>query len=342
MILSESVKRLKDYNVNQSAASAAAMDKALSKLAGTPAYVELVDRFQQKKYYPQLLDLAIDQPNSEAGVAAVDVLLRRGENDMLKSVFADGKPEMKVALMTAISNSSTGQANGWMRRMLNDPSQDLEVRRIAVKGMANNQRMANQLLELASAGKLDQELMQAAAAPLKVAVWGDVREKAARIFPQPPSKDNKPLPPLDQLVRMRGNAESGKKVFATTGTCSKCHIVNNEGKEVGPNLSEIGSKLSREAMFESILYPSAGISHNYENWAVLADSGTAVTGLKTSETADSITITNSEGLARTIPKDEVDEIRKMSISVMPNDLQKLMTVQELVDVTEYLSTLKKK
>lgn len=39
------------------------------------------------------------------------------------------------------------------------------------------------------------------------------------------------------------------------GTCNKCHLVRGEGKQIGPDLTEIGSKLSREAMFESILYP---------------------------------------------------------------------------------------
>ncbi|WDI44247.1 PVC-type heme-binding CxxCH protein [Bremerella sp. P1] len=341
MIISESVKRLKNYNASNPE-SAAAMEKALAKLEGTSMYVDLVDRFQLKQHYGQLRELAIAQPESAIGVAAVDVLLRRGQNDLLADILTAGTPEQKLALTTAISNSSTGQANAWLRRTLNDSSADLQIRRAAVKGLANNEKSAKQLLELAKSGKLDPELMQAAAAPLKIAVWNDVRNQANEIFPQPPSKDNKPLPPMDQLVKMKGSVDSGKKVFTTEGTCNKCHIVNNQGKEVGPNLSEIGSKLSREAMFEAILYPSAGISHNYENWAVLTDSGTAISGLKTSETGDSITITNAEGLARTIPKDEVEEIRKLPISVMPNDLQKLMTVQELVDVVDYISTLKKK
>lgn len=341
LIISESVKRLKNFDANNPE-TAAAMEKALAKLAGTPMYVDLVERFQLKNHYGDLLEIALAQPETESGVAAVNVLLRRGQNQMLGKTLRNGTPEQKLALTTAISNSSTGQANAWLTRTLNDSSADLQVRRAAVKGLANNEKSAKQLLELAKAGKLDAELMQAAAAPLKIAVWADVRRQAAELFPQPPSKDNKPLPPLDALVKMKGSAAKGKQVFATTGTCSKCHVVNNEGKEVGPNLSEIGSKLSREAMFEAILYPSAGISHNYENWAVLTDSGTAVAGLKTSETADSITITNAEGLARTIPKDEVEEIRKLPISVMPNDLQKLMTVQELVDVVDYVSTLKKK
>jgi putative heme-binding domain-containing protein len=118
--------------------------------------------------------------------------------------------------------------------------------------------------------------------------------------------------------------------------------VNNEGKEVGPNLSEIGTKLSREALFESILYPSAGISHNYETYSLALDSGTTVSGIKLSETEDSVTIRDSEAISRTISKDEIDEIVKQGVSLMPADLQKLLTAQELVDVVDYMQTLKKK
>ena len=340
LVIAESVKRLRNFNAKDPA-QAQAMDAALQRLTGTPQYVETVDRFQLEKHYAKLLAIVVTGPETETGVAAADVLLRRNQEALLTSVLKDGQPSDKAALMFAISNCSSNQANQWMQRALVDESMDLQVRRVAVKGLASNRDSANRLLEMAKAGKLHEELMQAAAAPLSVAVWDDVRRKANEIFPQPPSKDNRPLPPLDALVKMRGNAANGKKIFATVGTCNKCHIVNQEGKNVGPDLSEIGSKLSREAMFESILYPSAGISHNYENFAVLTVNGTAITGLKTSETEQEITITTAEGLARTIPKSEVDEIRQLPISIMPNDLQKLMTAQELVDVVDYLSTLRK-
>jgi hypothetical protein len=36
----------------------------------------------------------------------------------------------------------------------------------------------------------------------------------------------------------------------------------------------------------------------------------------------------------------VAEVHKLNVSLMPADLQKAMTVQELVDVVEYLTTLK--
>ena len=77
-----------------------------------------------------------------------------------------------------------------------------------------------------------------------------------------------PLPPVAELVKRSGDAGRGKELFFGIGTCVKCHKVKGEGKEVGPDLSEIGTKLSKEALYVSILDPSAGVSFNYETWLV--------------------------------------------------------------------------
>lgn len=145
-----------------------------------------------------------------------------------------------------------------------------------------------------------------------------------------------------QLLKSKGNVDKGKVIFNTVGKCNTCHVVANEGKEVGPNLTEIGSKLSREAMFESILYPSAGISHNYETWTAVTDSGNVVSGIKVSDTDEAIVLKGTDAIARTIKKSEIEELKKQSVSLMPADLQKTMTVEELLDVIEYAQTLKKK
>ena len=82
------------------------------------------------------------------------------------------------------------------------------------------------------------------------------------------------LPPIEELVKRTGDAIEGRILFNTTATCVKCHKVDGIGKDVGPDLTEIGSKLSRHALYESILYPSAGISHNYETWTIVTKAKT--------------------------------------------------------------------
>ncbi len=132
----------------------------------------------------------------------------------------------------------------------------------------------------------------------------------------------------------------GEIVFATIGTCAKCHVVNGQGKDVGPNLSEIGAKLSRPAIYESILFPSAAISHNFAAYTVVLANGNVVTGLLVSRTADSIAVKGNDAITRTYKMSEVDEVKEQSVSLMPADLQKAMTADDLVNVVEYLTTLK--
>jgi putative heme-binding domain-containing protein len=118
-------------------------------------------------------------------------------------------------------------------------------------------------------------------------------------------------------------------------------MVGNEGKNVGPSLTEIGNKLSREAMIVSILAPSAGISHNYEAYTARTTDGEVITGLLVSKTAESVIIKDAKGIERTIPSNDLDELQKQEKSLMPENLQELINEQELVDVVEYLMSLRK-
>ena len=61
-----------------------------------------------------------------------------------------------------------------------------------------------------------------------------------------------------------------------------------------------------------------------------------------SETDQEVTIKNAEAIAQTIKRDDIDEMIKQKISLMPSGLQKTMSIQELVDLGEFLGTLKKK
>ena len=112
------------------------------------------------------------------------------------------------------------------------------------------------------------------------------------------------------------------------------------GRTSGPNLSEIGAKLSRPALYESILFPSAGISHNFAAYTLVLQSGNVVSGILTNRTADSIAIKGIDAITHTYAVSEVEEIKEQPISLMPADLQKAMTAEDLVNVVEYLTTLK--
>jgi hypothetical protein len=50
---------------------------------------------------------------------------------------------------------------------------------------------------------------------------------------------------------------------------------------------------------------------------------------------------DAESIQHTLKTADLEELKKLPTSLMPADLQKLLTAEELVDVVEYLTTLKK-
>jgi putative heme-binding domain-containing protein len=65
-------------------------------------------------------------------------------------------------------------------------------------------------------------------------------------------------------------------------------------------------------------------------------------GIKTSDTADEITIKNQTGVSIRYKKADIAKLQQGKLSIMPAGLQTTMSQQDLVDVVEFLSTLKKK
>jgi putative membrane-bound dehydrogenase-like protein len=336
---SEAIKRL-GSGIKSRDGAVVALNKLLDRVAGTTQFVDLVTRFEMSERYPAVLDLATSHPDEQLGADAISSLLDSGQQKLVAEALNSADEKLALATVRVIAVSGHGGAVGPLLQVMQNEEKPAELRRQAAQAIGTSRNGAQRLLELAKKDEIDVQLIPAVAAKLHSAQARDIREQAEKLFPLPPSRDAKPLPPIAELVGRKGDVARGQIVFETTGTCAKCHLVNGKGKEVGPNLSEIGRKLSREAFFESIIFPSAGIAHNYEQYAVVLNDGNVVNGIMTSQTDQAVTIKNAEAISRTIPMSEVDEIVKQKISIMPADLQKLLSEQDLVDVVEYLQTLK--
>src|SRR5207302_9632859 len=101
------------------------------------------------------------------------------------------------------------------------------------------------------------------------------------------------------LAGRRGDAERGKQALAASvkgdAQCLKCHAVNGVGGNVGPDLATIGTKASRENLFESILFPSKAIADQYVQWNVTTTRGVTVFGFLVEDTPDRLTIRDASG-----------------------------------------------
>jgi quinoprotein glucose dehydrogenase len=138
-----------------------------------------------------------------------------------------------------------------------------------------------------------------------------------------------------------GDAAAGRRIFTTRAevSCLRCHKVNGEGGEVGPDLTGVGSRQSREYLLESIVDPNRQIAKGFETVVVTLKSGKTVVGVLKSEDADMLRLITAEGQPVNVSKADIDE-RESGKSAMPEDAVKHLSKAELRDLVEYLAGLK--
>ncbi|GIW96344.1 MAG: hypothetical protein KatS3mg110_4385 [Pirellulaceae bacterium] len=314
--------------------------RELLELPRDERFVQLVGRWQAEPLYPELLRVAVEHGEPNVRVEALRQLLRREQISLLTNALHDEDRTTATRLIEVLGLAADGRSSSLLVDLAKDPSQDLELRRKAVIALGRSQAGTRWMIREVEQGTLDLALKEAVAQALHGSPIAEARAAGQKLFPLPAGKENQPLPPVDRLASLSGDAARGRELFRTTGQCANCHRVGSEGKAVGPALNDIGAKLSRQALIESILFPSAGISHNYETYAVATADGEVITGLLVSRTNEELLLKTQEALVRRLAMRDVESIRKLEVSLMPADLAKQLSAQDLVDLVEYLATLR--
>jgi putative membrane-bound dehydrogenase-like protein len=338
VLLPELVMRLDNRDATD-ADLAKRIDEAAGYSGRSQMFVNIVGRFGRVQAMDELLALAAaEDVGDQLAASAAGGVLHFGGEDAVKRAVAAGDASA-ARLMAAVGVNGSGRATSLLKSLMLDTATPQQVRSSAVQALARSNQGAKNLVAMAKAGELTGQLPQVAALAIASCPWGDIRQSAADVLPMPKAKGGS-LPPLADLLKRGGRAEIGKVVFAGAGTCAKCHVVGGEGKAVGPNLSGIGAKLSKPALYESILAPSAAISHNYETYTALLEDGRSMSGLLVSQAADQVVIRGVDGIDVTIPAGEIGELVKQPVSLMPADLAATLSADELVDLVAWLETLK--
>lgn len=193
------------------------------------------------------------------------------------------------------------------------------------------------LLGLAAAGKLTPEVTEAVSEAIFRNPDLGVRALASKHFKRT-SFDGAEFPPISDLLTMKGDPQRGRAVFfGSTAACASCHEWGGQGRGVGPALSRIGEKLPREALYDAILNPSAGIAFGYQPYMLMTKDQNTYTGFIVSD-GDMIVLKDASGEHRFIPAADVVERQRQTLSLMPDNIALGMKPQDLVDLVEFLAT----
>ncbi len=147
---------------------------------------------------------------------------------------------------------------------------------------------------------------------------------------------------VEAALARPGNVERGRKLFLTVekSQCLKCHRLNDQGEKIGPELTGIGSRFSRVHIIESLLDPSRTIAAGFQSQTVAMQDGRVLSGLKLSETADTLVLADNQGKKHTLLKADIEESQAHAGSIMPDGLEKTLTVEEFVDLISFLTSEK--
>jgi putative membrane-bound dehydrogenase-like protein len=138
-----------------------------------------------------------------------------------------------------------------------------------------------------------------------------------------------------------GNPRRGRELFGEhpAAQCTRCHTLGDAGSDVGPNLTTVAARLSREQILQSLLEPNAVIAAGFGTVGITLKNGQRVDGTLREETATQVTVmTGTPPAERRIDKAEIAS-RTNPTSAMP-PMGALLKLRELRDIVAFLSALR--
>jgi putative membrane-bound dehydrogenase-like protein len=279
---------------------------------------------------------------------------------LLERLIASSDDATRIEAVRSLAKGRLERRFAVLARLASDPSASEAVRAEAIAGLADDaDRQRGRLLELAADGPYVSR-REALRSLRGTSVSSDDRERLRRANGEDPgalelvdrldpraSSSSSPghspdAPSVDDWVaRLAGPADpaAGERVFfhSKGPGCYRCHQVDGRGGQAGPDLTTLASATDRRRLVESIVAPSREIAPQFVSWSVARADGTVFTGILLEQAPDGTLIfADSEGRRIPVKPDEIAERKPQKTSIMPDDLPRTMTLQELRDILAFL------
>jgi putative heme-binding domain-containing protein len=162
----------------------------------------------------------------------------------------------------------------------------------------------------------------------------DIRARSRKLLRASLPADRKQvLQQYRAALSLKGTTGRGQVVFQKN--CATCHRVAGTGVQVGPDISDTLGK-TPEAILNDILDPNAAVDGNYLNYTVTTHSGKILTGIIAAETGSSITLRRADNQTDVVMREDIEEIQSTGVSLMPEGLEKTITIEEMADLLTFL------
>ena len=134
------------------------------------------------------------------------------------------------------------------------------------------------------------------------------------------------------------NYDTGKKIYSAV-LCSRCHSMQGEGGDIGPDLTQLGTRFSNKDMLEAIIHPDKTVSDQYASTIFTLKNGQSVLGRLVNEDKTSYSISQNpfaSDQVRKVLKKDVASKKYSTVSIMLPGLINSLNPNELKDLIAYL------
>ena len=146
----------------------------------------------------------------------------------------------------------------------------------------------------------------------------------------------------ESILALKPDVERGRALFLESETvqCRNCHRLFDRGKTIGPDLTRIGSRLSRREILINILDPSRKIDPKYQTWLVQTESGQIHSGVMMENSDTAVVVRDSAGKDARVLKGDIELLVAQNKSLMPDLLLRDTTAQDAADLLAFVASLK--
>ncbi|MEZ6066177.1 MAG: c-type cytochrome [Planctomycetaceae bacterium] len=281
-------------------------------------------------------------------IEALQSLIAAGDNRTVLNAVSDtindpsGNAEFRIRVIEQLGAVQDADTGTELAKLIVDnlPRWEAEVRPKAIEVLTQRPVFTEPLLRAVIAKEVDKDALNLnqlrriatfkhdTVKQLLVEVYGEIREG------RDPNREQVFYRTRDFLNGTPGDPANGAVVFKKV--CGQCHKLYGEGAEVGPDITRNG-RSNWDQLLWNVLDPSQVIGPGYQARLLVTADGRTLTGLPVEESEQSVTLKVQGGKVETIPRDQIEVYKVSELSMMPDQLEKQLTPQELADLFSYLA-----
>lgn len=287
---------------------------------------------------------ASSAPLPEQRIAALQALVAAGDTAILKdatTVLADresGTAEFRGQLLAAFGRLDQPEVAAAVLANFDQLEPELQPR--AIELLTQRPGWSRDLLTAVAGKKLKRDALnlnqlrriasfQDESLQKKLAeVYGTIREG------RDPQREQFVNRMRDFLQNTPGDPHQGQAAFKKV--CAQCHKIHGEGADVGPDIT-LNGRNNWEQLLSNVFDPSLVVGPGYQARQLVTDDGRVLTGLAVEENEQRVVLKVQGGKIETIPRDQIEAYKVSELSMMPEDLEKQLTPQEIADLMSFLA-----